>query len=254
MSQIQASAADSPSRLFASALEAGLIEVGRAEGDIAEKLARLIDLSDSITLAEALRSLARRPPAVALRSDSQTEPRQCFIAGRGEMLTFIANSFVCGAASVPFLLPRGDRDSLADTQSGYSPYQRFYQLHQSEMERQVAGLRKTFRELLSCRSPRLAHLASLDQKLAEPLAEHSRRLLAGLPRALGKRFASLRDSHVQRCGDADPGAPETWMQAGGWLQQFSQDMQNLLLAELDFRLLPVMGLLEALEEEESVSL
>ncbi|HCB41034.1 MAG TPA: DUF3348 domain-containing protein, partial [Gammaproteobacteria bacterium] len=37
----------------------------------------------------------------------------------------------------------------------------------------------------------------------------------------------------------------------GWLQQFRKDVQALLLAELDLRLQPVLGLVEALEREVS---
>lgn len=252
MSQIQAPLVDSPSRLFSSALEAGLIEVNRADEGIAEKLGRLIDLSDSIALAEALRALAKRSSRVAPKSAGEADPVAHFLSVRGALLTNVASSFAAEDAA-PFLLPRADRDTLLDPQVGYSPFQRFYQLHQSEMERQVAGLRKALRQSLAARSPRLAQLASLDRAVAEPLAEHTRRLLAGLPRALAKRFAALRDTYLQSGADADSGDIESWSQPGGWLQCFTAEMQHLLLAELDFRLLPALGLLEALEEEESLT-
>jgi hypothetical protein len=35
----------------------------------------------------------------------------------------------------------------------------------------------------------------------------------------------------------------------GWIRRFHRDMQDLLLAELDLRLMPVLGLVEAVEEE-----
>ncbi|GAB3372925.1 DUF3348 domain-containing protein [Spongiibacter taiwanensis] len=250
MNQIQASLAESPSRLFSSALEVGLIEVNRAEGGIAEALGRLIDLSDSIALAEALRALARRSPKMEAQPVGDTDAVAHFMNVRGEILAAVASSFAADDTA-PFLLPRADRDTLHDPQTGYSPFQRFYQLHQSEMERQIAGLRHFLRQTLAARSPRLAQLASLDKVVAEPLAEHTRRLLAGLPRGLGKRFAALRDDYLQSCPEAEVGDVDRWLEPGGWLQRFITEMQNLLLAELDFRLLPALGLLEAMEEEES---
>jgi hypothetical protein len=39
------------------------------------------------------------------------------------------------------------------------------------------------------------------------------------------------------------------MQAGGWLTRFCNDMQMLLLAEMDLRLQPTMGLIEAFDNK-----
>ena len=44
--------------------------------------------------------------------------------------------------------------------------------------------------------------------------------------------------------------PDAWVAPGGWLHQFRQEMQTLLLAELETRLEPVQGLLDALNHEE----
>jgi hypothetical protein len=40
--------------------------------------------------------------------------------------------------------------------------------------------------------------------------------------------------------------PAGWTQAGAWLARFCNDMQMLLLAELELRLQPTVGLIEAL--------
>lgn len=42
---------------------------------------------------------------------------------------------------------------------------------------------------------------------------------------------------------------EAWTQPGGWLAVFAQDTRSLLLAELEVRLQPVLGLMEALSNE-----
>ena len=46
-----------------------------------------------------------------------------------------------------------------------------------------------------------------------------------------------------------PDDPARWMQPGGWLARFCADMQRVLLAELDLRLMPVAGLVAALDKE-----
>ena len=48
---------------------------------------------------------------------------------------------------------------------------------------------------------------------------------------------------------APPDDPACWMQPGGWLARFCADMQRVLLAELDLRLMPVAGLVAAVDKE-----
>jgi hypothetical protein len=44
-------------------------------------------------------------------------------------------------------------------------------------------------------------------------------------------------------GQADN--PALWLQAGSWLGRFGNELQTMLLAELDLRLQPTLGLVEA---------
>jgi hypothetical protein len=46
-----------------------------------------------------------------------------------------------------------------------------------------------------------------------------------------------------------PDDPALWMQPGGWLANFCRELQGVLLAELDLRLQPTVGLIEALSNE-----
>ena len=59
------------------------------------------------------------------------------------------------------------------------------------------------------------------------------------------------DTHQRGQGESDTTKPSDWLQAGGWLAEFYKDVQELLLAELDVRLQPVLGLLEALNSANS---
>jgi hypothetical protein len=77
-------------------------------------------------------------------------------------------------------------------------------------------------------------------------------LLATLPKLLKKRFAHLRQQHQQTLADKQQAdKPSQWMMPGAWLARFCNELQTVLLAELDLRLQPAVGLLEALQNEKT---
>jgi hypothetical protein len=95
-------------------------------------------------------------------------------------------------------------------------------------------LRRRLRSSLADRSAALAKLAELDIVMEQVVGAQERALLATVASRLEPRFDALR------------GAPaDAPVQPGPWLEQFRQEMRALLLAELDLRLQPVEGLLEA---------
>lgn len=250
MSQFSAAAPKLETRLLNTLTGLGLRVGAPPPGSVADKLAGLIDLSESIALADALRALTRARFKL-LPATSGSDPRAFFLESRGAMLAFIAGSFYSDAASVPFLLPRASAQTVADLAEAYQPYQRFYMLHQSEMDHRILSLRNSLRHRLAEHSPEMAKLASLDRIVAEPLLDHNRRLLATVPRGLSKRFKQLAEDYLESQTSSEWGESENGLGPESWLRQFCNEMQDLLLAELDFRLLPVLGLLEALEAEDT---
>ena len=122
------------------------------------------------------------------------------------------------------------------------------------MEAALVQLRAQVREALKGGSPALRQLAGLDGVLEKALAERERNLFLNVPLLLEKRFEQLRDAHAsapEASSQADGVA--RWMQPGGWLAVFCKDLQSVLLAELDLRLQPVLGLVEAFGNEVSKS-
>ena len=99
---------------------------------------------------------------------------------------------------------------------------------------------------LAQRAPALRQLAALDGVLDQALAPRERSLLATVPQLLGRRFEQLHQAH--RNALSTPDDPARWLQPGAWLHTFCQDMRVVLRAELELRLQPVAGLLEALNE------
>ena len=69
-------------------------------------------------------------------------------------------------------------------------------------------------------------------------------------RAVGAGAAGERAVGEGAAGSgAPPDDPARWMQPGGWLVRFCAEMQRVLLAELDLRLMPVAGLVAAVDKE-----
>ena len=69
---------------------------------------------------------------------------------------------------------------------------------------------------------------------------------------LEKRLAALHRQHecaLEQSGRTDD--PQQWRKTGGWLWMFEQDLQALLLAEMQVRLQPIMGLLQAAHNEKN---
>ena len=90
-------------------------------------------------------------------------------------------------------------------------------------------------------SSQLARLSALDSALGDPLGSWSRQCFAAAPSLLGKRFIQL---HRQCCSTAG--------ETGNWpllLQGFCTEMRETLLAEIDARLLPALGLIEAVNAQ-----
>jgi hypothetical protein len=70
-------------------------------------------------------------------------------------------------------------------------------------------------------------------------------LLSRVPGMMEKHFERLRAAHAPAAGEgADPAAPRHASE--GWLHVFEKDLNDVLLAELDIRMQPVEGLLDAL--------
>ncbi len=103
--------------------------------------------------------------------------------------------------------------------------------------------------MISGLSPSLAQLARIDKALFESLSDASSEIFAVIPKFLEKRFINLLHTHRSELPE-NPGVKdlEPWMEPGGWVFIFCIEMQELLLAELEFRLQPVVGMIESLPQ------
>lgn len=138
------------------------------------------------------------------------------------------------------------------TTADFSPHRRRYLAQQQAMEAGIGPLRERLRAKLAGRSAAMAQLAAVDAVMEQVLGAREYQLLSTVPVLLEKHFKRLHraEQAAQAAVVAPDGAeapPEpSAAPPGVWLDTFRQDMRSVLLAELDIRLQPVEGLLDAL--------
>lgn len=183
------------------------IDVPESKQGFADRLSRWFGWTDAISLSAALDG----SPAAArsgTRASASAEEGEC-----ARVRTASVNAIAA--------------DSVAATD--FRSYRRRYVARQQALEASIGPLRGRLRARLAARSPAMARLAGVDAVMEQVLGAHEQRLLATVPVLLEKHFERLRQAD-----------------GPGWPDVFCKDMQGVLFAELDIRLQPVEGLLDAL--------
>ena len=208
------------SRLVRFLAELASVDVAESKQAFAERLGQWLDFADAI----ALHAVHDSASAAATRTggaDARTLADE-FAAARTAWASSITAS--CSAQADKWPPPGAD----GETAAAYEPYRRFYAARQGEMEVAIRPWRNKARQALAQRGGKLGQLAALDGAFDRVFGARERQLLAGVPALLGKRFALL---------------------AGAGLADFGKELTMVLLAELDLRLQPTVGLIEALSNE-----
>jgi hypothetical protein len=201
-------------------------------------LGRWLGWEDAISLAAALQT----PDAASLGLTSPARARKLALQLQRDLLRLRTD---LGRALA-------QRDSYASG-TGFAPYRQRYGALQQAMAQGIGPLRAQARVAVALVSPQMNRLAAMDAVVGQALGGREQALLAMLPTLLEKHFLRLRQAH--EAAAADPAATAAASTAtstatpgsGGWLDTFEQDMQRMLLAELDLRLLPLQGLLDTLQ-------
>lgn len=121
---------------------------------------------------------------------------------------------------------------------------------QREMDAAIGPVRALLRRRLTASSPALAQLAALDAVMEQALAVREKHLLGKLPVWLEARFEQQRSSVDGVSVSPEAGGPvvaPTDEAVAAWWAACCGEAQAALMAELDVRLQPLEGLLEALE-------
>lgn len=244
----------SSSRLVQLLQQWQLLEPPAQWPGLGEQLGRWMGWTDAVSLSAVLSGEPAAAPGAGLRAGlGAASPTRPLAGARAalapaqvrEGLARVRDSLLTDIATDPLFVAVLGGKSSASAQAASAPdfaaCRRQHQAHQRAMERQLAPWREAVRHLLARHAPTPSHplaplaaLAALDAVMARALGERESHLLSRLPRALERHFARLCNG--PECGSAP----------GSGLAQFITDLQALLRAELEFRLEPIEGMLEAL--------
>lgn len=236
------------SRLVRFLTDLSVADVEIPPQQLAEKLGHFLNFSDAVTLSAAHEKNAKN--SFESTPVEQEVVEADFLQARNTLITSIVRSCAPNAGSTRIKLPTLKLDQTFNVKTAYEAYHRFYVAHQQHIDTSVRSLRAALRDTLSGASLQLQQLAVLDAALDDILWEKSRKLFNAVPKLLEKHFEYLFNTHQQTLAAAQQqDNPTRWQQPGGWLAHFCKDMQGLLLAELDVRLQPALGLVEAFRKE-----
>ena len=238
-----------------------LLNSDGASTEFAEKLAQWVNFRDAIELS-ALHSSAGALPEGAGRTlagrNTSAKSGNAASAEFKHQLASLKNKITQSCSLQPGKLrnpfPTPSAGATLEDGGAYPPYRLYHQDQQREIETGARKLRAFARGHASRASPALQTLAALDARFENILNERETRLLARIPLLLEKRFVQLRAGHINSLAagapSSKPDSARAWLQQpDGWLARFCNELQTVLLAELDLRLEPAWGLIEALECE-----
>jgi hypothetical protein len=258
--------------------ENAMLAPARQAEDVGQKLGDWLDFRQAIALHGVLN------PETAPPQPSATPPnhvrRMALIAPealarhvdkmRAQLVESITRGAPAGSGLARIDMPAPVLDEPVEIKIAFEPYRRFISAHQRQMESSLRSLRAQLRLQLSQRASAGQQLAALDAAFENILAEREAALLGKTCKLLEKRFVQALKAHMQAQDQAVPvtlaaetafatdkatddidaiaPAPNAPPKAhpSSWLMPFRQTIRQALLAELDTRLQPTLGLLEAL--------
>jgi len=216
-----------------------------------EKLGGLLSFADALNLSATLKRCETEN--VDIETHTAGDPQFEYNRVRKALHNHITKSFV-PASDSRVKMPVPDLSVEFSLTTCFESYLRFYAFHQREMDSAIRSLRTKLRGLMSERTQNLSMLVQLDSCLDDIFLSHSRKLFASIPKLLEKRFELLFKAQLQREQDLQlPNDRQQWLKPGSWLYRFGQDLQALLYAELDLRLQPSRGLVDAFNKEVVIS-
>lgn len=198
--------------------------------DVAERLGPWFGVADVIALDELHR---------AVGAPDGGEP-----AGLGEDMppaSAIAQDLLAARSRVEEAIAAADVFGGTAGEGGFAPVHRSYLQQQRRMATAVEPLRERARQALQGGAGRLARLAALDAGMERLLGLREQRLLGALPLLLKQRYGQL----------CEPAADDAFAIAAAEAGRvaFEREFRQLLLAELELRLQPVAGMIDALRNE-----
>lgn len=205
--------------------------------DVAERLGQWLNVKEAIALHTAQAAAVpvahgARPVDAAHRLPPLLAELQNELQAELQRVRAVLGQSIQARASGPALDPD-------EPDTAFALMHQHLQDQQRRMALSVDALRAHVRQRLAQYTPAHARLAALDQQMEQLFGGREQRLLSTLPSLLKARFAALRREAASSVDGDASARPE-------WLASFESELEQTLLAELELRLLPVVGLIESL--------
>ena len=266
MTRAQPRAHLNSSRLVRYLTENHMADAAPTGDDVGQKLGDWLNFRQAIALHGVLHPEAASPsPAARLQKAMAVAPETLtrhVQKLRAQLDESIMLSAPPGSGLSRIEMPQAELEEPVDIKTAFEAYRRFYAAHQRQMESSVQKLRAQVRTQLHQRGGALQNLAELDAAFETILNEREAALLAKMTSLHEKRFVQALKQHLQKQALAtatttseasEPSsAPDSSLASSrasshaNWLMPLRQSMRLALMADLDTRLQPTLGLLEAL--------
>ena len=251
------------SRLVRCLSEMGISGAPTLPDHFSDQVGSLLGLTGSVTLSKMLGELSR--PAFKPTEATPAAIREAFMVERSALVRDIVKRFKIGDGPKRNRLPganafhancmhtdafsMGGGEAAPNCAAAFAPYRKQYVAIQNRLDHSCQRLRSKTAQSIAGLSPALAGLAALDRGLGDVLVHRQQQVLSRIPSLLESRFNHLLCKHWQ----VFPAGPEAadlaaWMVPEGWVTLFCRGMQDMLMAELEFRLQPVLGLIESMAQ------
>jgi len=252
MTRVQPRSRIHSTRLVRFLSENGMVDAAPASEDVGQRLGDWLNFRQAIALHGLLHPENPTSPAPSSRTPplSAAALRQHVTRVRAALEQSIQQGAPAGSGLQRIDMPPAELDEPIEPKTAFDPYRRFQAAHQRQMETVIRNLRVQVRAQLSKASPALQQLATLDAAFENTLSEREAMLLGKVSRMLEKRFALALKQHLKKQAESatDPTCPPQEKPLT-WLLPIRQAMRSALLAELDTRLQPTLGLVEAFNAE-----
>jgi len=249
------------SRLTRFLTENAMLDAAQNRADVGHQLGDWLNFRQAIALHGVLnpeQTTAHDTPAHLRRAAvmSAEALRRHVDKVRAQLEQSITQGAPTGTGLARIEMPPATLDEPLEAKTAYEPYRRFYAAHQRQMETSLHTLRSQVRGQLNKVAGPLQQLAALDAAFESILSEREAMLLGKVAKLLEKRFAQAVKEHIKQSAeahaiatDASDGGLGAAVNPASWLMPFRQTMRTALLAELDMRLQPTLGLLEAFQSQ-----
>ncbi len=217
---------------FMRAFSAPIVPATDNAVDTAERLAPWLSVLDAVDLHATHQALPGLRAAAVTTTPTPVRSRGAATQS-ADLAVDLQQARAGASRSIRAAATQAAKD--AATEDNDEAWRQRYLNQQRTLALLVTPLRAHVRDVLSQAAPRLRQLAALDAAWEQLLGDRSQKLLGGTPALLRRRMDAVRASQAE--------------DSSALPQALAAEWQAALLAELELRLAPVAGMVDAWRQE-----